>query len=54
MRSMRRQWDRLSNAAEYLDKRLKGFTKSGQKDLSNRTIIHGDFKCENVVFDVTD
>lgn len=52
--SMTKQWDRLSSAAKYLDQRLKGITADGNKDLSNRTILHGDFKCENVLFDDRD
>ena len=51
---MSKQWDRLKRAADHLDRRLKGYDDQGGRDLSHRTIVHGDYKCENVVFDQDD
>jgi aminoglycoside phosphotransferase (APT) family kinase protein len=44
------RWKALQAAAAQLDRALKGYTRSGQQDLSHRTLVHGDFKSANVVF----
>lgn len=48
---MSSSWKDLRAVAADVDQVLKGYKLDGNKTTAHRTLVHGDFKSENVLFD---